>query len=495
MSISGQSIWRVWANSVRPYAFSFLLTLTVVGQLQAQPDTLWTRLYECGPGRDWLRRVIRTYDGGYVLFGQYGMTDSTGGEDFFLIKLDPEGEAEWSRQYHWGRHNQPKSVVQTSDHGYVMVGGVAGGGITSSDWCVKVDSIGEVVWENDYGENSLLLYDVIESHDGNLVMVGFVSGDGYVAKVNANGDLLWDNYFGGGSFDDFQRLIKTSDEGYLLIGEADSFGNSRQGYLVKIDSLGQEEWSRNYGSELIDYFNVAVELQNGDFVIGGGRDGRTAWVLKIDSQGEEIWSRTYYESQGHGVSDLIQSPDGGFLLVGTDREEIREHEYGAYKIDADGNLLWQLDVGETSRGSFSSAVLTDDGGYFIAGAQYPYQLELGRFIEFWVVCTAPDTAYNGVVLLDPAFPSLIALEAPYPNPFNSSTSIRFSTGLETGSARLAVYGVDGKLVQELEKGKWKRENGNVRSATWDACGVGAGVYMVRLEGAGKAEAKKVVLVR
>jgi len=51
------------------------------------PDTLWTRIYQVGPDRDEMRRVVRTLDGGYALFGKYSDIDA-GGEDFHMIKLE-----------------------------------------------------------------------------------------------------------------------------------------------------------------------------------------------------------------------------------------------------------------------------------------------------------------------------------------------------------------------------------------------------------------------
>jgi hypothetical protein len=86
-------------------------------------------------------------------------------------------------------------------------------------------------------------------------------------------------------------------------------------------------------------------------------------------------------------------------------------------------------------------------------------------------------------------PARLELKA-YPNPFNSTTTIFYKLG-RAERHRLAVYGLDGRLVEEF-KGRGKTENGTGRSVVWDASGVPAGIYLVRLEAAGQVQARKLV---
>jgi len=85
-----------------------------------------------------------------------------------------------------------------------------------------------------------------------------------------------------------------------------------------------------------------------------------------------------------------------------------------------------------------------------------------------------------------------SLDGAYPNPFNSTTTIRYTLPV-AGEASLRVFDLSGREVATLlEK---RAQHAGPYAVTWDAGVIGAGVYVVRLEGAGKAEAKKVVLVR
>jgi hypothetical protein len=90
--------------------------------------------------------------------------------------------------------------------------------------------------------------------------------------------------------------------------------------------------------------------------------------------------------------------------------------------------------------------------------------------------------------------ALYTLHSAFPNPFNSSTTIRFSTGSQAAPTRLAVYGIDGRLVEEFD-GKWKMENGTEHSVVWNAEGLPAGIYLIRLESESEVKIIKAVLMK
>ena len=95
-----------------------------------------------------------------------------------------------------------------------------------------------------------------------------------------------------------------------------------------------------------------------------------------------------------------------------------------------------------------------------------------------------------------ASPVGLSLEEAYPNPFNPTTTIRFSTR-EAGVVNLRIYDVGGRLVESLVSGPTPAGEHAVewdgRSANGNAASVG--VYFVRLEWGGKTQMKKIVLLK
>jgi len=91
--------------------------------------------------------------------------------------------------------------------------------------------------------------------------------------------------------------------------------------------------------------------------------------------------------------------------------------------------------------------------------------------------------------------SSLALRA-YPNPFNPSVTLVYSLA-EPSQVRIGIYDAAGRLVRALLDER--REAGDHR-AFWngrDAAGkpAAAGVYFARIEASGRAESRKLVLVR
>lgn len=125
------------------------------------------------------------------------------------------------------------------------------------------------------------------------------------------------------------------------------------------------------------------------------------------------------------------------------------------------------------------------------GDRYAYKL---------LVRTASDQGYSNEVWVsvprEANAPLALRLDPVYPNPFEARTNLNFAVP-RGGSVRLAIYTAAGRMVatvfdQTLPPG-W-------RSVAWDgrdASGrpVASGTYFAKLESAGKAEVRKVVVAR
>lgn len=97
---------------------------------------------------------------------------------------------------------------------------------------------------------------------------------------------------------------------------------------------------------------------------------------------------------------------------------------------------------------------------------------------------------TGVRLLNLQSP-IFNLQSPFPNPFNSSTTISYTLP-EAGWNEVDVVDVNGRLVSALVR---ERVSAGEHSVTWNAAGVPAGVYLVRVKAGDANVVRKVVLVR
>lgn len=88
-------------------------------------------------------------------------------------------------------------------------------------------------------------------------------------------------------------------------------------------------------------------------------------------------------------------------------------------------------------------------------------------------------------------PVKFAVAEAYPNPFNSTTTIKYSLP-EAGHVKVAVYDMAGRVVSELVNGD--RAAGEM-TTSWNGSGAAAGVYFCRVEAGDKVGVTKLLLVK
>jgi predicted secreted protein len=262
----------------------------------------WNKTYG-GPNYDWIHRVIETTDGGYAL-ACWTNSFGAGYYDFWLIKTDANGTAEWSKTYGEPDHQEaPYGVVQTGDGGYALAG-YTGDALTGyyDSWLVKTDASGNQQWNKTYGgtrDESLQRF--VQTTDGGYALAGstnsFGSGnfDFWLVKTNANGNQLWNKTYGGTGDDRCYGLAKTSDGGYALAGDTNSFGAGGYDFwLVKTDASGNQQWGRNYGGIPDDNSQGGViQTKDGGYALAGhtfsyGAGSCDAWLIKTDAAGNAL---------------------------------------------------------------------------------------------------------------------------------------------------------------------------------------------------------------
>jgi len=77
-----------------------------------------------GTGDDSAQAIIKTEDGGYAILGYANSIDgdiadkSLAVNDYWLLKLDIDGNLEWNKTYGGSKDDRGQSLVQTFDGGY-----------------------------------------------------------------------------------------------------------------------------------------------------------------------------------------------------------------------------------------------------------------------------------------------------------------------------------------------------------------------------------------
>lgn len=261
-----------------------------------------------GSDDEYLFSIKPTHDGGYALAGYtYSgiggdkSQSSWGDADYWLVKIDSLGNLQWDKRYGGTQTDFCYSMQATTDGGYILGGTTsssASGNITNASqgyadyWIVKTDSAGNIEWNKRYGGTEAdEMNSLQQSKDGGYILGG-VSGspatgdktqnawglfDYWIIKINASGTKEWDADLGGSNWDDyFGSVSQTKDGGYIASGtsyspisgdKSESNLGLEQGWIVKTDSLGNEEWDKTILTEGHDEIAHALQTNDGCYVI------------------------------------------------------------------------------------------------------------------------------------------------------------------------------------------------------------------------------------
>jgi len=269
----------------------FLMKFHSTGSLE------WSRAIG-GTNTDYGFSGVQTFDGGYAAIGAT-ISFGAGGWDLFLVKFDSTGLLEWSRAVGGLSAEYGRSVVQTADSGYAVVGQTASLGAGSYDLLLlKFSSTGSLEWSRavggtDWDEN----WSIIQTSDGGYAVAGFTRSFGagdydlFLAKFNSTGSPEWSRAVGGTNDDRGYSVIQTSDGGYAATGYTRSFSAGNPDlFLVKFSPTGSLEWSNAVGGTINDIGYSVIQTLDGGYAVAGytmnfGAGNSDLFLVKFDSDG------------------------------------------------------------------------------------------------------------------------------------------------------------------------------------------------------------------
>lgn len=274
-------------------------------------NIVWQKTFG-GAGSDNLWDLNPTSDGGFILGGSSNSNasgnkteNSNGDYDYWVIKLDSLGSIIWQNTIGGLDEDFLNSLQQTDDGGYILGG--------SS----KSDSTG------DKNENRI---------------GGFYFYDYWIVKLDSTGNLLWQNTIGGNSDELLCSVKQTIDKGYIIGGRSSSaiFGDKTEAcyglldyWVVKTDSLGQLVWQNTIGGSKEDWLLSLKQTNDSGYILGGRSDSNISgkkteqnlgwpdyWIVKLSSNGNMEWQNTIGGNEPEWCFDVIPTNDNGYLLGG-----------------------------------------------------------------------------------------------------------------------------------------------------------------------------------
>ena len=307
-----------------------------------------------GPDTSFGNDIINSRDCGFVAVGV--TSGATGPTGTFVMRLNPEGKVNWSKQYSdQGLLSRGYSVVESSRNDDLIVGGMAGSqrlGV-QCQFVMRTDSAGTPIWNAMLNGGSSLqaLFPVnligflptgaTELHKGQIASIGHLSNVNGAARVgmlsllDADGSLLFSNRYvppGGSTIAlDFIQARETRDPDpsseILVLGTMTIATNVFAMFAMRTDIDGNIIWARTYrhNDGVTSLAGQGFDLaSNGDILFSAARallpvtpgTNPNTVVGRIDAlTGDPVWA-VYVDDFGPGYQAVTRTPDDGFLVAG-----------------------------------------------------------------------------------------------------------------------------------------------------------------------------------
>ena len=336
---------------------------------------------------------------------------------------------QWQHSYGDSGDEEGYSIKAISEEGYIVAGYTdSNSGIVVNNngnrdlWIFELDSIGNLLWNSCYGGlGTEKGFSITKSIDKGFVAVGYagsntgmVAGchgglDFWVVKTDSLGIFQWQKCIGGISIEQAHCIIATVDSGYLVTGTTDSYGNGGDDmWVVKLDQVGNIEWSRALGGSDYEQGNACVQKANGNYLISGaaasingdvtGNHSSTtdAWVVELNDTGGIVWNKCYGGSNLDNSYGIELTDDGGFLLSAFTRSSdgdvsqlLGVEDFWLVKCNSIGTIEWEKTYGGAYHESPRAIARRSNGEIVMAGVSTTDDgMVTGSHgsNDFWVIC-------------------------------------------------------------------------------------------------------------
>ncbi len=293
--------------------------------------------------------IIETIEHDFVIAGYTTIYNPSMNIQFYLVKTDSNGDSLWTKYYGEDYYEHAYSVKQTLDGGFILSGYTDTiPGLLGTLLLIKTNASGDSLWGKTYGFGYTrpgVAHSILEINNGYIIL-GYTSeanysgnNDVYLIRTDIVGDTLWTKTYGGTNDDIGYSIQKTPDNGFIFTGATFSFGaGGYDVYLIKTDSNGTLLWSKTYGGLDNEYGNFVSNTSDGGYIITGSTEsfstggGYDVYLIKIDTYGNQQWYKTFGSINNDYGYSVQQTFDGGYIICG-----IRNENIYLIKTDINGN--------------------------------------------------------------------------------------------------------------------------------------------------------------
>ena len=227
-----------------------------------------------------------------------------------------------------------------------------------------------------------------------------------ITRIDENGNAIWERIVGNEDRDFWYMIsgIATNDGGALGFanpcfsgGDISHAYGGIDGWLIKLDSLGNTEWEVTLGTNEVDFVHGLCETSDEGFIAlmysrAGAMPGslhpcklESNWIdallVKVSKDGNIEWNSCYGGTEVDNFCAGIETNDG-YLLIGQTESDDGDLENAGYhlgydhshkkttdiwllRLDYEGNIIWSRCYGGFASEYSRCVFQNEDGGFTV----------------------------------------------------------------------------------------------------------------------------------
>ncbi|MBK7442830.1 MAG: T9SS type A sorting domain-containing protein [Bacteroidetes bacterium] len=353
-------------------------------------------------------------------------------------------------------------------------------------WILKLDATGNIIWQNTIGGNNNESIPYIEQiSTGEYIlsctsysplsgdkMEGTIGGTGasdyWILKLNSTGNIIWQNTIGGNETETIRSVHQTTDGGFICTGSSSSgisgdktkpLIGATDYWIIKLNNSGNIKWQKTIGSLNFDYAVDIIVEPDGTYTLGGYSDGfYTPYfeIIKLNSTGTVLSDKTIETGEDSKMRSISKTLDGGYIIGGTTNISGPPcNSYGwecwnlwVIKTNSLGIMQWNKALGSGDDDGQAFVKETAEGEYLVTGfagidEEGDISDKESLYPGTWIVklndsictpsielCNSFDDNCNGII--DEDITESITVSAGGPTTFCSGGSVLLSATTYTG---------------------------------------------------------------
>lgn len=194
------------------------------------------------------------------------------------------------------------------------------------------------------------------------------------------GQNIFQKHLGTFSGDDYiKKVIPTANGGFATTGYTTSFGKGGKDIcLATFNASGDIQWSQTYGADGDEEAVSLIQTSDGGYLIVGHTRSNSfgendIYIIKTNSTGDMIWNKTYGGTDKELAWDVMELAGQKYLLLcQTQSFSNGLLDICLLKINSSGVMEWAKSYGGFQNDWCYNMRKTIDGEYLLAGATYTY---------------------------------------------------------------------------------------------------------------------------